>query len=81
MNQTALFRAVTGSDKRALNIGGNDSSWRCEAKETLVPGFTCFIQGAARNMTVHCAAAGGTLGLSQFSPEVSSACARSEMLS
>lgn len=43
-SETALFRAVTGSDKRALNIGGNDSSWRWEAKETLVPGFTYFIQ-------------------------------------
>lgn len=63
-SEAALFRAVTSSDKRALNIAGNNSCWRCEAKGTLVPGFTCFIQGRTRNMRVHCAAAGGTLGLS-----------------
>lgn len=53
-SETALFRAVTSSDKRAFNIGGNNSSWRCEAKETLVPAFTCFIQGETRNRRVHC---------------------------
>lgn len=79
-SETALFRAVTSADKRALNIGGNNSSWRCEAKEILVPAFTCFIQGETRNMTVHCAAAGGTSGLSWLSPEVSRACARFEMI-
>lgn len=38
-SETAMFRAVTGCDKRALNIWGNDSPWRCEAKKSLGPGF------------------------------------------